>query len=286
VPDPCYDKLQRIRILITLKRYAEAIRIIDAILTEKEDQVLFYYKMSLLYQSGRFDELRKTADYAVSRFPESLSMRIWHLISDIKIGDVLAAADLMPSIDRIASSDKKDDRVRFPDSLAERFYGSVRFLKEMYGKSVMTWEMSDLIRKMADDRVPQEIIEGLYTSHFDHLDRNLKDLNGNSRSFYLLSKGRIGDALLDMLRNGQAEIYRKFMLDKFTEFYKQTESQRDPFIMAVHYHIARLKDRSIRALNDATSIDYMEKGIARMIIESENNVLTSSEIPQTVQALR
>ncbi|KAA8922458.1 hypothetical protein [Thermoplasma sp.] len=284
--DPYYDRLQRVRILITLKRYGEAMRTIDDLLMQKEDQVLFYYKMSILYRSERFDELRKTADYAVSRFPDSLSMRLWHLIGDMRNGDVLAMADIMPSIDHIATSEKQDDGLRFPDAYAQRFYESVRFLKDTYGKTIMNMEPENIVNKIVSDRIPENIRDGLYTSHFDKMDKDLQRLTGNSRSFYMLSRGRIGDAFLDMMRMGQTEIYRKFMVEKFIEFYRQTEAQKDPFVMCVRYHLMRLKERSLQALDMATNVGFLEKSIARIIIESESNVLASSEVPQMVQVSR
>jgi len=68
VPDPYYDQLQRVRILITLRRYTEALRVIDDLAMQKEDQVLFHYKMSILYRSGKYEELRRIAEYATSGF--------------------------------------------------------------------------------------------------------------------------------------------------------------------------------------------------------------------------
>jgi len=204
----------------------------------------------------------------------------------MKGGEVLAMADIMPSIDRIAASEKQDGGLRFPDKYAQRFYESITFLKDTYGKAMISMDAADLVKKVVADRIPQDICDGLYTSQFDAYDKNLIGLTGNSRSFYLLSRGRVGDAFIEALRMAQTEIYRKFMAEKFIEFYRETESQRDPFILAVRYHIMRLKERSIQALDRATNVGFLEKSIARIIIESEYNVLASSEVPQTVQASR
>ncbi|WP_010917431.1 tetratricopeptide repeat protein [Thermoplasma volcanium] len=279
-----YDLLDRVKILIKLGRYKEALRIIDEVIEDSPDVSFLYYKISILFTCRRFEEAKSTLNTAISIFPGSTVFRIWKMVLALETKDVLSMAQINFNDNSVASSQLNApfQSMDFNDNYAYTFSKSVRDLIMKLGKSAIYCDLQQLKEKILTERISTETINGLYTDIMDYRNRDIVELSSYGRAFYFYSIGRIGDSFIEISSLPDHEVFKAFILGKYSDFLKQTYEIADPYTRAVRFHILRLRELSLKEIETASYIGMDELVMSKRIIEFNGSSLSTQVVVNKV----
>ncbi|MGC8608289.1 MAG: hypothetical protein ACP5UV_00265 [Thermoplasmata archaeon] len=276
--------IKKAEALEKIGRYPESARVLDRMIeagyVEKD---VIIQRISVYYKMGLFED---ALDFIKKYEGNPLwdEVRLWKILILSETGQARSIIDEL-SKPGLLTGLKTPRKFEIPE--AETFYQAVSLAIIRFPK--WYWSDSGLNPKVEighsdSENRPGGWIDGLYTDFFDSIDVRIPHVNHYLRAIYFYSAGRLGDSLIEISCENSHPVYKEYLRASFMKRLKKIEDLDDDYSKSVGYHLLRMKEESLRAIDRSLERNKDEVySYSKKIIYSTNNSITSSVFQNILQ---